>query len=240
VRTLYQRDLAWIHHHAYGRFASDAAPQLLRILRTAGVRKGTLVDLACGSGIWARVAQKAGFDVIGIDRSKGILKIAETVAPGAQFRCASMHDCAIPPCDVVTIIGEGIQYLQPNEARPRPLKPLFQHIASALRPGGLLVFDAIARAAKPINYYHGRAGRDWAVCVEAKQRGNLLVRNIVTFRKEQGTWRRADEIHRAQLLDVDKVTKVLRACGFTVQVGYKYGTLEFAPNRVAFIARRTR
>ncbi len=240
VGTLYRRDLAWIHHHAYGNFARNAAPQLVRIVRKAGIRKGTLVDLACGSGIWADAAQHAGFDVIGIDRSRAMLEIAKSVAPKAQFRCSSLHDVAVPSCDVVTIIGEGIQYLQPNETKPRPLKPIFQRVANALRSGGLFIFDAIARPEKPINYFHNRADRDWAVCVEAKQKGNLLTRNIVVFRREQGTWRRSDEIHRAQLLDVKKVTKALEACGLTVQVARKYGTLKLALNRVAFIARKTR
>ncbi|MGZ5529962.1 MAG: class I SAM-dependent methyltransferase [Limisphaerales bacterium] len=192
------------------------------------------------SGIWAAAAQLAGFDVIGIDRSRAMLEIAKRVAPKAQFRCSSLHDATLPPCDVVTIIGEGIQYLQPNETKPRPLAPLFQRVAKAIRPGGLFIFDAIARPEKPINSFHNRADRDWAVCVEAKQKGNLLVRNIVVFRKEQGTWRRSDEIHRAQLLDVKKVTKALEACGFAVQVARKYGTLKLAPNRVAFIARKLR
>ncbi|MGZ4965085.1 MAG: hypothetical protein ACXWJB_14905 [Limisphaerales bacterium] len=49
MRTLYQRDLAWIHHQAYGNFARNAAPHLVRILRKAGIRKGTLLDLACGA-----------------------------------------------------------------------------------------------------------------------------------------------------------------------------------------------
>lgn len=239
MRTLYQRDLAWIHHHAYGDFARNAAPQLLRILQKSGIRKGTLVDLACGSGIWPKAAQHAGFNVVGIDRSRAMLELATSIAPKAEFRCASLHNAALPPCDAVTIIGEGIQYLQPNETKPHTLASLFHRVANALRPGGIFIFDAIVRPAKPIHYFYGRAGRDWAVCVEARQQGNLLVRDIVVFRKEQGTWRRSDEVHRAQMLDVEKITAALQTRGFAVQVARKYGTFELAPNRVAFIARKT-
>lgn len=110
MRTLYQRDLAWIHHYGYGGFARNAGPQLLRVLRSAGIRKGKLVDLACGSGIWADTASRAGFDVLGVDRSRAMLELAKQFAPKVQFRCASLHDFSLPSCDVVTIIGEGIQY----------------------------------------------------------------------------------------------------------------------------------
>jgi SAM-dependent methyltransferase len=240
VRTLYQRDLAWIHHHGYGRFARDAGPQLLRILRAAGIRKGTIVDLACGSGIWADTATRAGFNVLGIDRSKTMLDLARQVAPKAQFRCASLHSFELSPCDVVTIIGEGIQYLQPNQTKLPPFRPLFQRISRALRPGGMLIFDAIARSRKPYNFFHGRAGRDWATCVEAKQKGNFLVREIAAFRKIKGTWNRSDERHRVYLIDVETTNATLRSCGFKVQVVRKYGTIELAPNRVAFIATKPR
>jgi SAM-dependent methyltransferase len=240
VRTLYQRDLAWIHHHAYGNFATNAAPQLLRILRRVGIRQGTLVDLACGSGIWANAAQKSGFHVIGIDRSRAMLELAKHVAPKAQFRCGSLHNASLPPCDVVTIIGEGIQYLQPNESKLPPVTNLFKRVAAALRPGGLFIFDAIARANKPMNYYHGRTKRDWTVFVEAKQKGNLLTRQIVIFRKVDGYWRRSDEIHSVSLINVDETIAALRGCGFNVQATRKYGSFELAPNRVGFIAQKKR
>ena len=240
MRTLYQRDLAWIHHHGYARHANNASPQLLRILRAAGIRKGKIVDLACGSGIWANSATRGGFDVIGVDRSRAMLDLAKQVAPKAQFRCASLHDCAIPPCDVVTIIGEGIQYLQPNESKLRPLRPLFQRVAKALRPGGIFIFDAIARSDKPYNFLHGRAGRDWACATEAKQKGNFLLREIAAFRKINGRWHRSDERHRVWLIDVDKTRAELLSCGFTVQVVRKYGSFELGLNRVAFIATKLR
>lgn len=240
MRALYQSDLAWIHHNAYGNFATNASPQLLGILRNAGIRKGTLIDLACGSGIWPNAAQKFGFNVIGIDRSRSMLELAKHVVPKAQFRCASLHNASLPPCDVVTIIGEGIQYLQPNEDKLPPVANLFKRVSAALRPGGLFIFDAIARSEKPMNYFHGKAKRDWTVFVEAKQKGNLLARHIVVFRNIDGNWRRSDEIHRVSLFDVEKTATALRACGFEVQTTRKYGSFELAPNRVGFIAQKKR
>ena len=238
MRTLYQPDLAWLHHHAYGDFARNAAPQLLRILRKSGIRRGTIVDLACGSGIWPDAAIRAGFDVVAVDRSKAMLRLAKSVAPKARLHCASLHDFKIPPCDVVTIIGEGIQYLQPTEKSAPATGKFFHRVAKALRPGGMFIFDAIAEPRAPMNYTLARVERDWAVFVKATQKRTSLIRQIVTFRKVARTWRRADETHRVWLVNIGKITAELRASGFQVTVSRKYGALDLAPNRIAFIAQK--
>ena len=47
-------------------FARDAAPALLEILAGAGIRSGRVVDLGCGSGIWAERLVARGYEVLGI------------------------------------------------------------------------------------------------------------------------------------------------------------------------------
>src|SRR5438067_5549005 len=94
----YDADLAYIHHNGFGDFATEAAPELLKILRCHGIANGTLLDLGCGSGIWARAAQNAGFHVVGIDQSQAMIDLARTVSPKSHFRCASLHAAAFPRC----------------------------------------------------------------------------------------------------------------------------------------------
>ena len=50
----YKTDLAYIHDVGFGNYATNSAPGLLEILRQAGVSTGLVVDLGCGSGLWAR------------------------------------------------------------------------------------------------------------------------------------------------------------------------------------------
>ena len=57
--SAYQQDLAYIHDVGYGDFARNSAPQLLELLAQAGVDEGLVVDLGCGSGIWAAALSKA-------------------------------------------------------------------------------------------------------------------------------------------------------------------------------------
>ena len=50
----YGEDLAYIHDVGFGDFALGAAPGMLEILRRSGIRGALVVDLGCGSGLWAR------------------------------------------------------------------------------------------------------------------------------------------------------------------------------------------
>jgi len=62
----YQEDLAYIHDVGFGAFSSESAPGLLEILHQKGINKGLVVDLGCGSGIWAKALTQAGYDVLGV------------------------------------------------------------------------------------------------------------------------------------------------------------------------------
>ena len=65
----YRDDLSYIHHVGFGGLAGGAAPGLLGLLREAGIREGLVVDLGCGSGLWARELTEAGYEALGIDSS---------------------------------------------------------------------------------------------------------------------------------------------------------------------------
>jgi len=237
---LYQRDLAYIHHVGFGDFATSAAPEWLRILRRAGIRGGTLVDLGCGSGLWARAATRAGFRVIGVDASAAMLGLARRAAPSVEFCLASLHDFELPACDAVTVLGEGLNYVSPKESRAAPVARLFDRVARALRPGGMLLFDVMVREGPAMNGRSWRAGEDWVVLVEAEEdrSAHRLTRRITTFRRVGGHYRRTDETHRLRLFSQAGMASALRRAGFSVRVGNRYGKIKLLPRRLAFLALR--
>jgi 2-polyprenyl-3-methyl-5-hydroxy-6-metoxy-1,4-benzoquinol methylase len=61
----YQNDLAYIHDTGFGEFARGSAPGLLQLFQQNGIIEGLVVDLGCGSGIWARALADAGYEVVG-------------------------------------------------------------------------------------------------------------------------------------------------------------------------------
>src|SRR5262249_14629503 len=98
----YGRDVAHVHDTGHGDYARATAHALLRRLHAAGLDGGLVVDLGCGSGIWARALLDAGFDVLGVDLSPDLLAIARERAPEARFVQASVLDAGLPPCAAVT------------------------------------------------------------------------------------------------------------------------------------------
>ena len=90
----------------FGDFAKNSAPSLLRVLRKTAITTGLVIDLGCGSGIWARELSRAGYDVLGIDISPAMIEIARKRAPQGEFRAESLLKAKLPECDAVTSLGD--------------------------------------------------------------------------------------------------------------------------------------
>ena len=236
----YGADLAFIHHAGFGAFARDAGTGLLARLKAAGVRDGLVVDLGCGSGIWARTLLEAGYAVLGVDASRDMLALARRNAPGARLVCASAYEVELPACDAVTSMGEVLGYLPRGAAKAPSLRPLFRKVFRALRPGGLFAFDLIVRGRARLDHRSWREGIDWSVQHETRElaQRHLLERRIVTFRRRGAAWRRSDELHRVRIADPAEVERDLRAAGFRVSTSRRYGAHPLLPRRLAFFARK--
>src|SRR5438552_10559300 len=98
----YKDDLAYIHDVGFGDFTTNSAPGLLEMLRHGGVTSGLVVDLGCGSGIWAWELAGAGYDVLGVDLSAAMIDIARRRVPQGQFQIGSLLKVKLPQCDAVT------------------------------------------------------------------------------------------------------------------------------------------
>jgi SAM-dependent methyltransferase len=236
----YSADLARIHHAAFGGFARRATPGLLALLRRAGLRDGLVVDLGCGSGIWPRVLLRAGYDVLGVDVSPAMIRLARRVAPGGRFVVGSAHRVSLPPCVAVTAIGEGLTYLGAHR-RTLDMARLFRRVYRALRPGGLFVFDAVERSASdPMRYHAERAGRGWQLIVDVAEQPacSLLTRRIAIARTVHGRERQTVEEHHLRTFARPELERALRAAGFTVRVRRRYGATPLPPHRFALLARK--
>jgi SAM-dependent methyltransferase len=236
----YGDDLAYIHHTAFGSFADEAAPGLIARLHHAGIRHGLVVDLACGSGIWARHLLDAGFDVVGIDASPAMIEIARTVAPRAHFIVGSAHTVDIPPCAAVTAIGEGLTYLT-SDVDDLDLGSLFRRVHNALRPRGLFIFDVVERSVEtPMSYDASQTGSDWTleVAVVEDSARRLLTRRIAIRRSAAEGVRWTTEVHYVRTFDRGEVETLLRTAGFDVELTLTYGARALLPQRIAFFAQK--
>lgn len=238
----YKGDLAYIHDVGFGDFARQAAPGLLKILRQSGITNGLVVDLGCGSGIWAQKLIEAGYDVLGVDISAAMIKLARQRAPQARFVKQSFLKMRLPPCAAVTAIGECCNYLFDKHNTPKALFRFFSRVYEALIDGGVFIFDVmepgLVPEARP-SLRHAQ-GKDWAILlqVEEDSRQHVLTRRMTTFRRVGTLYRRDKEIHRCQLYDGRELAAALRRLGFKVRRLRGYGAFRLYKNRVGFAARK--
>jgi SAM-dependent methyltransferase len=240
--TGYEDDLAYIHHAGFTRLAEQAAVRIVELLRERGIRSGLVVELGCGSGVTARALTEAGYDVLGIDSSPAMVRLAGRIAPRASFEVGSFVDESLPPCAAATSVGEVLGYLFDEANDARALDRLFRRVRDALAPGGVFVFDLAGPGRVPpgeVERGHA-ADEDWAVLFEAEEdpRRRLLTRRMTTFRRVGKHYRRGQEVHRVRLIPAAEAAARLRRAGFSARILRGYAGERFAPGHAVLVGRK--
>ncbi len=228
---MYDRDLAYIHHQGFSDFARNAAPAVIALLHAAGIDRGLVIDLGCGSGVLARELVEHGFDVFGVDISAEMIALAREHVPGATFVAGSLHEVDLPPCAAITAIGEPFTYADGDA-----LRRTFARCAAALPAGGLLLFDVIEHLeGAEMRYRNWSAeGDDWMIAVDVEEEGRQIRRRMWMYRAEGELYRRTSEVHHAWTFTRDELTAWLTEAGFAVTLG----GWELPPRRIAVQARK--
>jgi SAM-dependent methyltransferase len=221
---------ASIHHTAFGDLAETAAGRLVGELHDAGHRRGTVVDLGCGSGILARILTDAGYAVHGVDLSADMIELARRTAPGATFEHASLLDAELPTAVAVTAIGEALNYATDSRSGRDALSEVFGRVRTSLDGGGVFLFDVATPGRhgpdRVANRFHDR--ETWTLFNRAVESDDAtrLDRYITIFRRaEAGTYERTDEHHVLCLYEPATLVAMLERAGFDVQVRDRYAAV---------------
>lgn len=160
-------------------------------------RGAEIVDIACGTGVITTELAKQGFQMLGLDLSKDMLRHAQQRAAREglpiRFVRADMRSFELQqktPCIIST--HDSLDHLFEDEE----LDQAFQRIAAALRPQGLFLFDM--NCWEGIRHLDGRTvfvenpDRSGAYYLIAEDR--TLETNIVGFLRVEGNlYERFDE-----------------------------------------------
>jgi len=241
--TAYNEDLSYIHDVGFSFHARGAATKILNIFRRQGITTGLVVDLGCGSGIWASELVRSGYNVLGVDQSHAMIRLARKKAPRARFIRSSFLDVRLPPCAAVTSLGECFNYLFDAKNGIKELTKLFNRVYDALLPGGVFIFD-IAQPGQlpPSQRIRNFAGPDWVILREGEEEDQkeILTRRMTIFRKVGRFYRRSEETHRLRLYRSADLARILRDIGFRIRLMRGYGKYLLKGNRMALLATKPR
>ena len=238
----YQRDLACIHDAGFTFDLHIAGPWLLKTFRHHGIRKGRVIDVGCGSGVWARMLTDAGFEVMGIDISPAMLSLARKRAPEARFVRGSFLEIPLPSCSAITALGEVVNYMFDPRNTSLGLDRFFRRVGHALPPGGVFIFDAAlpGRAPQPYTRHVESKKKDWMIVVRVEEdaRRPLLTRHMTMFRRVGKSFRRSEEVHRQRLYPKAEIVSRLERAGFKVFTLAGYRRAEFARGQAGFLCQK--
>jgi SAM-dependent methyltransferase len=123
-------------HHDYELWLTNLLPKV----EAHGLRRGRLLDVACGTGKSFIPMLGRGWEVTGCDLSPGMIEIARSkVGADAELVVADMRELPkLGEFDLVMCPGDALNYLLTEEE----LEAALRGMATNLKPDGLLLFDA--------------------------------------------------------------------------------------------------
>lgn len=232
----YGADLAVIHHDGFGDIARAAAGLLLALLDAAGARHGTVIDLACGTGILPRIVADAGYDTIGFDLSSDMLELARTHAPRTQLEQRSLYDeRALPRAVAFAANGEALNYAADPRAGLDGLAGVARRVRAAIDPAGIFLFDVATpgRAGPSRVRDTVREAAGWTISARSveNETRTALDRSMTFTRESGGHTTTATEHHVCHLYEPRDVLDVMAEAGFATEtrLGYADEPTESTP-----------
>lgn len=225
----------------------ETAKYVADILSENGIKKGILLDLACGTGTMSVQMAKRGYEVIGIDNSPEMLSEAREKAYEAKedilFLCQDMCDIDLYGTVECTIcLLDSLNHLE-SEGE---LLAAFKGVSLFTVPGGLFIFDVNTQYKH--KYVLGNNtfvyDNDDVYCVwqnEYDDESKTVEIFLDFFEEENGLYRRSSEYFTECAFSDEIIRRLLKEAGFSNVKAY--GELSRnAPSeteeRIFYVARK--
>jgi len=236
------------------RFAINMIKYTFLILRKFKHKPKSVLELCCGTGTAATMFAEHGLEVVGVDGSTEMLKVARKKAKAKRLDIKFMHQVLpdlsvkekggrkIKKFDLATCYFDSLNYL----LREDDLKKCFRRVNEHLNPGGYLIFD--------MNTYHGfksiwvkstNAGfRDdlgWVWKAKLHDGEPMVTLTAVFFSKKGRHWERIEEKHAERAYPENVLKRFLKSAGFEIMGFYrtfKFTKSDRRTNRITAVVRK--
>ncbi|RKY97759.1 MAG: hypothetical protein DRQ10_08195 [Candidatus Hydrothermota bacterium] len=200
----------------------DYVEELFKLFR---VRPHKILDIGCGTGTPTIVLARRGYEVVGIDVSEDMLRIARDktrTMPNVRFYLADVRRFNLEneaPFDAAISLFDSLN----NILRENELFEAFRHVRAHLRPKAPFLFDMNTIYA--LEHYWGDKTRVrehekivsiWRTkFIKFKSLSQLHITLFVPEGDEsQGLYRRIDEIHVEKGYPLIVLRRLLQKAGF--------------------------
>jgi SAM-dependent methyltransferase len=229
---------------------ADEARFVDSLLREAGVTRGRLLDLACGTGRHAAEFSALGWDVTGLDFSDALLERARLNAPHARFLLQDMRelDLAGEAFDAVTCLFDSIGYALDDGGVVAALTAARRHLAAV----GALVIEflhapALLSGAAPLRVRSFELSDDGDELVRISRTRVDESRRVMEVEFElielraDGSYERWAESQSNRFFFLDEMRTLLGRAGMRTEhvvPAYREGEIDDETFHVLAVARR--
>ena len=130
---------------AYHLVRSFSLNQKLKLINSLNEKKGTLLDIGCGTGEFLNVCNNNGWDILGIEPDEGARAIANNKVGNSVFSSNELNELKKESFDIITL-WHVLEHLPNLEADLAIFKKL-------LKPEGVLIIAVPNFKSYDANYY---------------------------------------------------------------------------------------
>lgn len=225
----------------------DWCTYLHQLLMEAGIRDGLVLELGCGTGSMTTRLAKAGYDMIGIDKSLEMLEIAMEKQyenpQGILYLNQDMTSFELyGTVKAIVCVCDSLNYILEEEA----LEEVFRLANNYLDPKGLFIFDLSMEykykdliGNRTIAENREEASFIWDNYYDEESQENEYELTIFIPEKN-GYYKKYEEVHYQRAYDLEKIKELLEKAGMEFVVAYDAFTKDMPKDtseRVYVIAR---
>lgn len=163
----------------YWQQIADKGPtqRQIQFIKDNVSKEGWVLDLACGTGRHSIPLTQEGYDVVGLDASKVLLKIAKEHSAQVQLVRADLRHLPFKDktFSAALSIDNSIGYLPTEEADLQSLKEL----QKTLRTDALLILDVFNREQLTLKYGKFLVNAQWFILPPLLKYPNRLSRSLL-------------------------------------------------------------
>lgn len=193
-------------------------------LKEHGLTDGRICELGCGTGIMTEKFAKAGYQMIGLDKSVDMLALAkqkqEETKSDILYLNQDMTEMELDkPVDACISVCDSMNYLLQEEE----MSALFERVKKYLTPGGLFIFDL-----KTVYCYRNVIGNQtwveqdeevsyiWENFFYEEQDINEYMLTIFRKQPDSGLYERMEEAHYQRAYSPERLKSLLAEAGLTL------------------------